>query len=64
MITAKNFMEFFEKEFNVQFIDSQSGRRALDIIAENEKGKDNPYNDPRYKSDYDKFLEEEGDDQI
>ena len=37
MINAKNFMEFFENEFNVQFVDSKTGKRALDIVAENEK---------------------------
>ena len=56
MIDAKNFMEFFEKEFNVQFIDNETGKRALDIVAENERN-NNPYSNPAYKSDYDKFLE-------
>ena len=53
MINAKSFMEFFERECNVVFIDQLTGKRALDIIAENEKQKDYPYNHPLYKSDYD-----------
>ena|GEM_PF-3581215 len=59
MINAKSFMEFFERECNVVFIDQVTGKRALDIIAENEKQKDYPYNHPLYKSDYEKFLESE-----
>jgi hypothetical protein len=58
MIDAKSFMEFFEKEFDVQFIDSLTGKKVLDIIAENEK-KPVPYGHPAYKSDYDRFLEAE-----
>jgi len=61
MIDAKGLMELFEKEFNVKFIDTETQKRVLDIISENEK-KNNPYNDPAYKSDYDKFLEAEGTD--
>ena len=45
MINAKSFMEFFEKEYGATF---------------NEKARSNPYNDPAYESDYDRFLEEEG----
>ena len=37
MINDKNFMEFFEKEFNVQFIDVKTGKRALEVVAEKEK---------------------------
>jgi len=36
MIDAKSFMEFFEKEFNVKFVDADTGRDALDVIAERE----------------------------
>lgn len=60
MIDAKRFMEFFEKEFNVQFIDAQTGKKALDLITEDEKRKYNPYADPAYRSDYDDFLEKSG----
>lgn len=38
-INAKNFMEFFEKECGVKFIDINTGKRALDIIADNESRK-------------------------
>jgi hypothetical protein len=31
----------------------------LDVAAENEKMRNNPYSDPAYKSDYEKFLEME-----
>jgi hypothetical protein len=55
-------MEFFENEFNVQFVDSKPGKRALDIVVENEKKMNSPYNNPTYKSDYDKFLDLGGDD--
>ena len=39
MINPKSFMEFFEKECGVQFIDTESGKKALDIIAEKEEKK-------------------------
>ena len=58
MIDAKSFMEFFEKEYGVHFVDAQTGE-ILDIKAEYVRRKNNPYNDPAYKSDYDKFLEAE-----
>jgi hypothetical protein len=35
-INAKNFMEFFEKECGVKFVDINTGKRALDIITDNE----------------------------
>jgi len=60
MINARNFMEFFEKECNVQFIDQKTGRRALNIIAEEEAIKKLRSND--VQSDYDRFLAECGDD--
>ena len=53
-------MEFFEKECNVQFIDQKTGRRALNIIAEEEAIKKLRSND--VQSDYDRFLAECGDD--
>ena len=58
MIDAKSFMEFFEKEYGVTFVDGKIGRKALDVAAESAKSRNNPYSDPAYKSDYDKFLEE------
>ena len=60
MIDAKSFMEFFEKEYGVTFVDGNTGKKALDIIAEKENTQGNPYNHPAYKSDYDSFLDEEG----
>jgi len=60
MIDAKSFVEFFEKEYGVKFVDANTGKKVLDIMAEKEN-KHNPYNDPSYKSDYDRFLEESGD---
>ena len=59
MIDAKSFMEFFEKEYGVTFVDGKTGRKALEVAAENAKSISNPYNDPAYKSDNDRFLEEE-----
>ncbi len=38
-INAKNFMEFFEKECGVKFIDVNTGKRALDIIADSKSRK-------------------------
>jgi hypothetical protein len=61
MINAKSFMEFFEKEYDVKFVDAKTGRNARDVVEEHEKIKNNPYNNPAYKSDYDRFLEEEED---
>ena len=36
-INAKNLFEFFEKELGVTCIEHNTGRRALDIIAEKEQ---------------------------
>jgi nitric oxide synthase oxygenase domain/subunit len=36
-INAKSFMEFFEKEYGVKFVDHKTGRSALEIINEREK---------------------------
>jgi hypothetical protein len=49
-------MEFFETECGVEFVDVTTSKRALDIISE--QAKPNPFDDPQYKSDYDRFLEE------
>jgi hypothetical protein len=57
MIDAKSFMEFFEREFNVKFVDAKTCRNAIDYIAEQDKIKNIAYHDPTYKSDYDLFLE-------
>jgi hypothetical protein len=35
MIDEKNFMEFFEKEYGVSFVDVNTGRKVLNIIKEN-----------------------------
>ena len=47
MFNARDFIEFAEKEFNIQFIDMQTGRdmetgrKVLDVFSDNEKrGKD------------------------
>ena len=34
MIDTKSFMEFFEKEYGVKFVDANTGKNALDIINE------------------------------
>jgi formylmethanofuran dehydrogenase subunit E len=34
MIDEKSFMEFFEKEYGVKFVDVSTGKNALDIIKE------------------------------
>lgn len=33
-INSKSFMEFFERQFNVKFIDIKTGKLALDVIKE------------------------------
>ena len=55
MIDAKKFMEFFEKECNVRFIDMKTGKKALGVLSE--ENNKIPYSDPAYKSDYDRLLE-------
>ena len=42
MIDAKSFMEFFENEYGIKFIDQKTGKRAIDVIAENKKAKNDP----------------------
>ena len=39
MIDSKAFIEFFEKEYGIEFIDSATGKRALDIVREKEADK-------------------------
>jgi len=34
MIDSKLFMEFFEKEFDVKFVDIVTGKNALDMISQ------------------------------
>ncbi len=34
MIDVLRFMEFFEKECGVRFVDAETGKAALDILAE------------------------------
>ncbi|MDR0767103.1 MAG: hypothetical protein LBE57_01450 [Methanosarcinales archaeon] len=36
-INAKNFMEFFEKQCGVKFVDIEAGKTVLDIINDEEK---------------------------
>jgi hypothetical protein len=55
MINSKQFMEFFEAQCGVNFIDIKTGKRSLDSISE--QVRENPYNNRNYKSDYDRFLE-------
>ena len=62
MIDAKSFIEFFEEEFNIEFVDQQTGERVLDIIAESDERDKNSYKNSAYKSDYDRFLESYEDD--
>jgi len=40
VIDEKSFLEFFEGEFGFNFVDAESGRRILDIIAERERQND------------------------
>ena len=57
MIGTNSFLDFFEKQLKVNFVDAESGKRALDIIGKQKKQNANPLNNPAYKSDYDKFPE-------
>ena len=34
MIDPKRFMEFFENEYGVKFVDANTGKNALDLIKE------------------------------
>ena len=49
-INAENFMEFFEKNMNVKFVDVESGTSALEILAKQKLEK---------KTDYDIWLEQQ-----
>ena len=59
MIDAKSFMEFFEKEYGVTFVDGNTGKKTLDIIAKKEKTQGNPDTHSAIKPDCDRFLDEE-----
>jgi len=37
LINSMNFMEFFEKECGVKFVDVNTGKSALDMLYEQEK---------------------------
>ena len=52
-INAENFMRFFEETTGVKFVDVDTGKLALDVLAERKSKK---------KSDYDLWLEEQSDD--
>jgi hypothetical protein len=60
MIDAKSFVQFVEQELDVKFVEVDTGTPLLDAIIEREANKRNPYADPNYKSDYDRFLADEG----
>ena len=47
-INAENFMRFFEETTGVKFVDVDTGKSALDVLAEKKSEK---------KSDYDLWLE-------
>ena len=52
-INAENFMRFFEETTGVKFVDVDTGKSVLDVLAEKKSEK---------KSDYDLWLEEQSDD--
>jgi len=58
MITAKEFMEFFEKEYNVKFVDAKTGKHALDVLSENSKKSEYPQSNPDCKSELDRSVED------
>ena len=39
MIDAKSFMEFFEQESGIKFIDANSGRPALQVLKEQKRSR-------------------------
>ena len=49
-INAENFMRFFEETAGVKFVDVDTGKSALDVLAEKKSEK---------KSDYDLWLEQQ-----
>ena len=49
-INAENFMRFFEETTGVKFVDVDTGKSALDVLAEKKSEK---------KSDYDLWLEQQ-----
>ena len=49
-INADNFMRFFEETIGVKFVDVDTGKSAIDVLAEKKSKK---------KSDYDLWLEKQ-----
>jgi hypothetical protein len=37
LINARNFMEFFQNQYGIEFIDAITGKRALDLIHKKEQ---------------------------
>lgn len=52
-INAESFMKFFEETAGVKFVDAETGKPALEILAENKT---------EVKSDYDIWLEQQDED--
>ena len=50
LINAENFMRFFEETTGVKFVDADTNKPALDVLAEKKSEK---------KSDYDLWLEQQ-----
>jgi len=38
-INARNFMEFFQNQYGIEFIDVCTGNRALDLVSEKEQSR-------------------------
>jgi hypothetical protein len=53
IISAEELMKFFEKTAGARFIDVNSGKPALEVLAEKKK---------EQKSDYDIWLEQQDED--
>ena len=49
-INAENFMRFFEETTGVRFLDADTNKSAIDVLAEKKSEK---------KSDYDLWLEQQ-----
>jgi len=52
-ISPEEFIKFFEKTANVRFVDVDTGKPALEVIAKNKSGK---------VSGYDLWLEQQDED--
>jgi len=52
-ITAEDFMKFFEETASVKFVDADTGKPALEVLAQNKA---------EAKSDYDIWLEQQVED--